>query len=458
MLKRKLKEVSKPELFQNMFPYNLPPRIVFNHEGVDLDGNISERNLKISDTTFRDGQQARPPFSVEQVVNLFNLLSKISGPNGIIDNSEFFVYSDKDKDAVMACLEQGHKYPKVTGWIKGTREDGSRLKWLGETGIKETGLLTSSSDYHIFLKLKKDRKKALEEYVFMVEKTLEKGIRPRCHLEDVTRADIYGFVVPFVQKLMEISDQVDDSLKVKVRLCDTMGFGVPHDKVALPRGIPKLVHAMRFEAGVPTDRLEWHGHDDFNKVHANAASAWYYGCDFLNSTLCGFGERTGNPPVEAAIFEYMSLKGTKDGMNTEAITEAADYVRKIGVVIPHDKCIVGHEAFTTRAGIHAKGLDSDERIYNPFDSKSLLGRDPQILLTDKSGPEGVMAYVNNFLRAEGLLGKDDKVPERDVLPIIRWWSEEYKGGRITAISQAEMKEQIGKHLRQYSKPEELGSV
>ncbi|NIS71055.1 MAG: hypothetical protein GTO12_19580, partial [Proteobacteria bacterium] len=114
--------------------------------------------------------------------------------------------------------------------------------------------------------------------------------------------------------------------------------------------------------------------------------------------------RTGNPPVEAAIFEYMSLKGTKDGMNTEAITEAADYIRKIGIVIPHDKCIVGHEAFTTRAGIHAKGLDSDERIYNPFNSKGLLGRDPQILLTDKSGPEGVMAYVNNFLRAQGLLG------------------------------------------------------
>ena len=135
---------------------------------------------------------------------------------------------------------------------------------------------------------------------------------------------------------------------------------MPDDKVALTRSIPKLVNVMRYEAGVPTDRLEWHGHDDFNKVHANAAAAWYYGCDFLNSTLCGFGERTGNPPMEAAIFEYISLKGTKDGMNTKAITEAADYLRNAGMIIPPQKPIVGSEAFTTKPGLQAKGIERDE--------------------------------------------------------------------------------------------------
>ena len=451
MLKHNLKDVDKPELFEDIFPYDLPPRITFDNTDVPLEGNVSERNLRISDTTFRDGQQARPPYTVEQIVHLFNLLNKISGPNGIIESSEFFVYSDKDKDAVIACMEQRHKFPKITGWVKGTREDTSRLKWLEEAGIKETGLLTSSSDYHIFLKLKKDRIKIFNEYISIVEKTIEKGIRPRCHLEDVTRADIYGFAVPFVQKLMEISDQVDDSLKVKVRLCDTMGFGVPHDKVPLPRGIPKLVRAMIYDAGVPSDRLEWHGHNDFNKVHANAASAWYYGCDILNSTLCGFGERTGNPPLEASIFEYIGLKGSKDGMNTVAITEAADYLKDIGVVIPPDKPVVGDEAFTTRAGIHAKGLDTDERIYNPFNTADLLGKNPEILLTDKSGPEGVLAYINNYLRSLGVLGKDDKVRERDAIPIIKWWSEEYKAGRNTAVSRIEIEEKIRIHLSKYLK-------
>ncbi len=448
----KLVEVKEPELYEDVFPYDLPPKIIFANKKVDLEGNVSERNLRISDTTFRDGQQARPPYTVEQIVDLFNLLNKISGPTGIISNSEFFIYSKKDKDAVIACMEQGHRFPEITGWIKGTREDGVLLKWLEEIGIKETGLLTSCSDYHIFLKLRKDRRKILDEYITIVEMAIEKGIRPRCHLEDVTRADIFGFVIPFVKKLMEISDQVDDALKVKVRLCDTMGFGVPDDKVVLPRGIPKLVNVIRHEAGVPADRLEWHGHDDFNKVHANAACGWYYGCDILNSTLCGFGERTGNPPIEAAIFEYISLKGTKDGMNTEAITEAADYLRNIGMIIPPNKSIVGSEAFTTRAGIHAKGLDRDERIYNPYNTKLLLGREPEILIADKSGPEGVIAYVNNYLRSRRLLGEGEKVNEGDVFPIIEWWSEEYNGGRNTAISQTEMEEKIKQHLPQYLKP------
>jgi len=449
----KLIEVNEPELYEDIFPYDLPPKIIFDNKKIDLGGDVSERNLRISDTTFRDGQQARPPYTVKQIVNLFNLLSKISGSQGVISSSEFFIYSKKDRDAVIACMEQGHRFPEITGWIKGTLEDGAHLKWLAEIGIKETGLLTSSSDYHIFLKLKKDRKKVFNEYITIVEKAIEKGIRPRCHLEDVTRADIFGFVVPFVKKLMEISDQVDDALKVKVRLCDTMGFGVPDDKVALPRSIPKLVNVMRYEAGVPTDRLEWHGHDDFNKVHANAASAWYYGCDILNSTLCGFGERTGNPPLEAAIFEYISLKGTKDGMNTEAITEAAGYLRKVGMIIPPHKSIVGSEAFTTSAGIHAKGLDRDERIYNPFNTKILLGREPEVSLTDRSGAEGVMAYVNNYLRSQRLLGEGEKVQEGDVFPIIEWWSGEYKGGRNTSISRIEMEEKIQKYLPQYLKPQ-----
>jgi isopropylmalate/homocitrate/citramalate synthase len=449
MIKRELEKVSKPNLFKGIFPYDLPPKTVFENKKVDLEGTISERNLRISDTTFRDGQQARPPYTVMQIVDLFNLLNKISGPNGILIDSEFFVYSKKDKDAVIACSEQGHKYPKVTGWIRGTRHDSSRLKWLADNNIKETGLLTSSSDYHIFLKLKKDRKKIFDEYISMVEKTVEKGIRPRCHLEDITRADIYGFVVPFVQKLMEISDQLEENLKVKIRLCDTLGFGVPHEKVTLPRSIPKLVHTIRYEAGVPSERLEWHGHNDFGKVHANATSAWLYGCDILNTTLCGFGERTGNPPLEAAIFEYMSLKGTKDGMDTKTITEAADYFRSIGVTVPSDKPIVGDGAFSTSAGIHAAGIEDDLRIYNPYNTKKLLDRDPEILLTDKSGPEGVIAYVNQYLRSQVLLGKAEEVPLTHVLPICNWWKREYSGGRNTAISPEEMEEQMREHLPQY---------
>ena len=54
----------------------------------------------ITDTTFRDGQQARPPYTVQQIVDLYTLMSSLGGPNGVIRQSEFFLYSAKDREAV----------------------------------------------------------------------------------------------------------------------------------------------------------------------------------------------------------------------------------------------------------------------------------------------------------------------------------------------------------------------
>ena len=78
---------------------------------------------------------------------------------------------------------------------------------MKEIGLKETGILVSCSDYHIFYKLKMTRKEALEHYLTVVRECMETGVRPRCHLEDITRSDIYGFVIPFCMELMKLMDE-----------------------------------------------------------------------------------------------------------------------------------------------------------------------------------------------------------------------------------------------------------
>ena len=310
--------------------------------------------------------------------------------------------------------------------------------------LAETGMLTSSSDYHIFHKLKMDRRKAMDFYVHMAEQAIENEIRPRLHLEDVTRADIYGFVVPYVQRLMQLAEQAPDNLKPKIRLCDTMGFGISYPGAALPRSIPKLVHAMRKDCGCTPDLLEWHGHNDFHKVHVNAASAWLYGCQFANATLLGYGERTGNPPLEGAVIEYISLKGTANGMDPKVITEIADYFRnEVGFDIPINFPFVGRDFNVTRAGIHADGLNRDERIYNIFDTEKVLGRPPGVALTDKSGIDGVVHWVNSYLGLEG----DDRLGKLKLVKIARWVMDQYeKEGRTAAISNEEMEAQVKEHL------------
>lgn len=440
--KHRLVDAKKPNLIEDIFPYSLPPMIrlqgpvveYIDGKPIEFDFNaVKDRSILISDTTFRDGQQARPPYTLEQMVRIYDLLAQLSGPNGVIRQTEFFLYTKNDRETLDKCRELGHTYPECTGWIRAVKGD---FRLVKEAGLKETGMLTSSSDYHIFQKLKfRSRKECMDSYCEVVDAAFEAGVRPRCHLEDVTRADIDGFVLPFVDRLMEMSEQVPEELSVKIRLCDTMGFGISYPGAELPRSIPKLIYKLNQECGVPSNRLEWHGHNDFHKVHVNGGTAWLYGCDFVNTTLFGFGERTGNPPLEGAVFEYIALKGDLCGIDTMAISELADYMRSIGLPIPDNYPFAGRAFNTTRAGIHAGGLRQDEQIYNIFDTTTLLGRPPRVAITDKSGADGVAHWVNEFFGLKG----DDRINKIRVHKLARWVIDQYDvEGRLTAISDQEL--------------------
>jgi isopropylmalate/homocitrate/citramalate synthase len=435
-----LLDVAKPNLQRDVFPYEEVCRIDFDHKIIPIS---PAQELFITDTTFRDGQQARPPFTVKQIVDLFDLLHRLSGPNGVVRQTEFFLYSDRDREALRKCLEKGYLYPEITGWVRANKKD---LKLAKDMGLKETGILTSVSDYHIFLKLNKRRKQVFEEYLDVVRAALEAGIIPRCHFEDLTRADIYGFCVPFAQALMKLREE--SGIPVKIRLCDTMGYGVTYPGAALPRAVDKLVRAMIDDAGVPGELLEWHGHNDFHKVLINATTAWLYGCAAANGAILGFGERTGNTPLEALIVEYIGLRGETNGIDTTAITDIARYAEEeIGVAIPINYPLVGLDFNATGAGIHIDGMIKSEEIYNIFDTEKILKRPLSIIITDKSGLAGVAHWANTHLMLKG----DKRVDKRHpgVAKIYKWVMEQYEEGRVTSISHGEMERQARRHLPEY---------
>jgi isopropylmalate/homocitrate/citramalate synthase len=456
-------EEGTPDLLESMFPFSNVPQAAFSGKAYErIDGELVEFDfdtrrsepLVLSDTTFRDGQQARPPYTREQMLDLYRLLGKLSGPNRVIDNTEFFLYSDNDIETVAACLEvyaENPSFPQPTAWIRGLRDDALYLKLMQEMGIKETGLLSSCSDYHIFLKLNKNWKTAAEEYLTMAKMAAERDVRVRFHLEDVTRSNIDGFVLPFVGMIARFADELPEELKPKIRLCDTMGFGLPYPAMKLPRSVPKLVYKIRKE-GIPSHRLEWHGHNDFHMVIANAMAAWLYGCDILNGTLLGFGERTGNPPLEGAIILYRALKGP-NGTNTKAITEIADYYREMGAIIPPNHPFVGDDANRTRAGIHGHGLAMDERIYQIFDTASLLGTPPTITITDKSGMQGIVYWVQCYLAEDVAERTEIAVKKTRLVQIAKWVDYQYDElGRTTGISDDEMVSQLLLHVPEAAVP------
>ncbi|MBQ7935530.1 MAG: 2-isopropylmalate synthase [Clostridia bacterium] len=427
--KYKLQDVAEPNLYRDLYSYTEIPKVTFNHRRVPL-GMPEE--IWITDTSLRDGMQSVEPYTVEQIVEIYKLLSKLGGPYGIIRQTEFFVYSEKDREALRRCQELGLKFPEITTWIRANKED---FKLVKDLGIRETGILVSCSDYHIFNKLKMTRQQAMDQYLSAVAQAFEAGVMPRCHLEDITRADFFGFVVPFVNELMEMSRKA--GIPVRIRACDTMGYGVPYPEVSLPRSVPGIIYGLQHYSEVPSELLEWHGHNDFYLSVANASTAWLYGASAVNCSLLGIGERTGNVPLEAMVMQYASLRGSFDGMDPRVITEIAEFFkREIGYQIPVMTPFIGDNFNVTKAGIHADGLLKDEEIYNIFDTKKILNRPASVLVSKTSGLAGIAYWINEHYGLEG----DRAVSKRDpiVVAMKEWVDQLYEGGRQTALSTHEL--------------------
>ncbi len=169
--------------------------------------------------------------------------------------------------------------------------------------------------------------------------------------------------------------------------------------VELPRSVPAIIHGLRYYCNVPSESIEWHGHNDFYSVVTNSTTTWLYGGSSVNTTLFGIGERTGNCPLEAMVMEYAQIKGTTKNMNLKIISEIADYFQKeLDYMVPARTPFVGSEFNVTRAGIHADGMLKNKEIYNSFDTEKILGRPPIVAVNSYSGMAGIAAWINSYFK------------------------------------------------------------
>ena len=284
------------------------------------------------------------------------------------------------------------------------------------------------------------RKQAMEHYLSVIRECLETGISPRCHLEDITRADIYGYVIPFCLELMRLMEEY--RIPIKVRCCDTMGLGVNYAGAVIPRSVQGYYlwhHDSR--GGAVRQLIEWHGHNDFYKAVSNSSTAWLYGACGVNCSLFGIGERTGNTPLEAMVFEYGQLKGDLGGMDSRVITELAEYYEKeIGYEIPERTPFVGKSFNITKAGIHADGLLKNEEIYNIFDTEKLLNRPVEVSVSNTSGLAGIAHWINTHyhLKGDRQLDKNCELVQQ----VKEWVDAQYEEGRVTDLTGEELKRAV----------------
>jgi isopropylmalate/homocitrate/citramalate synthase len=388
-----------------------PERVYYNFEGrippVELEGEAAplpvgdtEPRL-ITDTTLRDGaQDSRFPFFPNEArVRYVDLVHELDNGTGRIYAVETFIYQKRDLWVLDKLLERGYEWPQITTWIRANPRDVKELYEVSQGRVKETGMLASASDHHIFDKLGyHSKEEAIDKYLKPILTACEYGITPRVHLEDATRADIQGWVIPFMRTVMEATEG-----KAKFRICDTIGWGIPDPYAALPNGIPALISLLYRETGA---ELEFHGHNDFGLATANSIAAWRYGCRKVNVAYAGLGERTGNTSLEQMVAACIRLYGDP-GFRLEVLPEMTSVIESNLIPVPHNTPIIG-EVFTTQAGIHQAGVMRQEDapgglIYLPYDP-ALVGRKEaeKSLIGAMSGSEGIISILNKEAARRGL--------------------------------------------------------
>jgi isopropylmalate/homocitrate/citramalate synthase len=419
-------EPAQPEYFLESFPRDAFPQYAWAERPATLPDEVWT-----TETTHRDGQQGGLPLTAERSLRIYDLLCRFTGASGAIRQAEFFVYRPSDRAALEGALARYRAGAPIepTTWIRATAKDVELIRSLG---VRETGMLASASDYHTFHKFTPGgRNQAAQTYLAAVQTALDAGIRPRLHLEDATRAPM-DFMRPFVEAVLNIAEPYGPALRPKIRVCDTMGLGLPYDDVALPRSIPRLFAELRALGLRPAD-LEFHPHNDTWLVVANCLAAIRAGCGVINGTSLGKGERSGNAPLEGVLLHLLGMGYFPDAKpDFTALNDLVTLYAEMGEPIPPKYPLFGRDAHRTRAGVHADGLNKFWWMYAPFNVPELLGRPLEVSLTKDSGVAGLVFVIRQRLGID--VAKDDP----RLQAVYSWLIAEFDNGRQTSVEWEEL--------------------
>ncbi|MBU4221087.1 MAG: isopropylmalate synthase [Euryarchaeota archaeon] len=401
------------------------------------------QDIFISDSTIRDGAQM-PGIVMKKrhKLKIYDYLHRIG-----IEKLETFVFNDRDREAVRVMLDTGYEFPEVTGWARANPKDIDFV--LSMDGIKETGILMSVSDSHMIDKMGlASREEAEKKYTDALQYAVDHGLRTRAHIEDMTRADNEGFVFPLIEKLLEIDP---DCI---IRLCDTVGFGLPFPDVDEPYGIPHMVKRLR-EIG--SKNIETHIHDDFGMSVACSIAGYWYGANWSSLTFLGIGERAGNAELEKVALLLMQRVEGFQKYDLQCLTEFARYMeQEIGIRVPRNKSVVGRNIFAHESGIHTAGIIKNPFTYEPYPPE-IVGGKRQLLIGDSSGLEVIRFKVeeslNELMHVDSKIDKNDWRVKAIQSDIQRLYNEEK---RISCISDEELKRFVEKYFMLDSIIEEHG--
>jgi len=297
----------------------------------------------IIDSTLREGEQTvGVSFSPERKLEIIKKLDAIGieeielGIASRYDETPKFLIKEARTSGVSARLDL---------WCRCLNGD---IEIAAAAKPDVLSLSIPVSDLHIDKKLGKSRAWVLERLAESIPYALGLGSPfVSLGLEDATRAD-----PEFMTKVIELAGQ---SGAGRIRLADTVGIAGPNEIATL---VKELKRQVGIEIGV-------HMHNDFGMATANSIAAIDGGADWVDTTVLGLGERTGNARLEE-VASYLGLRRQCHYNVSEIPALSRMVAEAAGREIQPHQPIIGSNIFACETGLHLQGLERDPATYEPF--------------------------------------------------------------------------------------------
>lgn len=340
-------------------------------------------NVRLIDTTLRDGEQAAGVvFSAEEKILIASKLAAM----GISEIEAGTAANGRDEVNTIRQIADSGFDCRITVWSRAKEED---VKLAEKCRADSIHISMPISDIQLSA-IGKDKKWAIRQLIKIVTQAKCGFSFISVGAQDASRAK--------ADFLSEVAALCRDMAVDRLRLADTVGICDPFQT---------YLAIMKLRSKVPDLALGFHGHNDLGMATANSIAAIRAGVKYVDVTVNGLGERTGNAALEQIVMAGRVCASIDFGIDTTRLIEVSDMVSEASNrSIPYDKPVIGHGAFIHESGIHIRSLLADKGTYEPF-SPDIIGAESrrEFVIGKHSG----RASVRHVLEKHGLRIDDSEI-------------------------------------------------
>ncbi len=333
---------------------------------------MGRNNIKIFDTTLRDGEQT-PGAKLNSYEKL--LIAKKLEKLGVdIIEAGFPISSPEDFKSVQT-ISKNIKESQICALARANPRDIESAALALKNAVSpriHTGIGTS--DTHIKHKFNSTREKIIEKG-FQAVKFAKKFVDDvEFFAEDAGRTDNV-FLAKVCEKMIDAGATV-------INIPDTTGYCLPHE---YGEKIKFLVNNVK---NIHKATISCHCHDDLGLATSNSIFGILNGAKQIECTINGIGERAGNTSLEEIVMILKRHKnlGYETNINSKYLCEISQLVSEtMNIKVQPNKAIVGANAFSHSSGIHQDGVLKSRITYEIIDPLEVGAIGSNIILTARSG-------------------------------------------------------------------------